>query len=324
MDFMQDVLADGRRFRMLNIMDTVSCECLAIEVDTSLPGQRVVRCLNQLMARYGRPALSRITISSPEYLKPFQALNQGKSYSEQIKPANFLLSAQVAPFGLPAGVDPEHFHLIAPYESDPRQWLKLTWVDRYSGKAYRITTSDEAALYGGKIVRVKTYRDVLAEYRTHPEAKSLGPDGEVCSRQSIGLLQRRPVTRSRLTYVGKESNKLEEVEAGLVHDPDEVYTEYVDPDLDPWTMLVVPVLKCMPLRLIQEQTGLSRSQIKAIRNGHALPRRANREVLRHIAGTYAGAQLHSAGRPVPHSDLEACAAYLCECVPRFVVVMQEV
>ena len=47
-DFMQDVLADGRRFRTLNVLDTVTRECLAIEVDTSLPGQRVVRLLDQL------------------------------------------------------------------------------------------------------------------------------------------------------------------------------------------------------------------------------------------------------------------------------------
>src|SRR5262249_50692471 len=33
-DFMQDVLADGRRFRILNVLDTVTRECLAIEVDT--------------------------------------------------------------------------------------------------------------------------------------------------------------------------------------------------------------------------------------------------------------------------------------------------
>ncbi len=37
-DFMQDVLVDGRRFRTLNILDLVTRECLAIEVDTSLPG----------------------------------------------------------------------------------------------------------------------------------------------------------------------------------------------------------------------------------------------------------------------------------------------
>jgi putative transposase len=66
MDFMQDVLADGRRFRTLNILDTVTRECLAIEVDTSLPGQRVVRVLTQLVERHGAP--QQITIDNgPEF-----------------------------------------------------------------------------------------------------------------------------------------------------------------------------------------------------------------------------------------------------------------
>ena len=66
MDFMQDVLADGRRFRTLNILDTVTRECLAIEVDTSLPGQRVVRVLDQLVTRYGTP--KQITVDNgPEF-----------------------------------------------------------------------------------------------------------------------------------------------------------------------------------------------------------------------------------------------------------------
>jgi hypothetical protein len=39
------------------------------------------------------------------------------------KPFNFLLSAHVAPFGHPAGYTPERFHLIAPFEPDPRRWL---------------------------------------------------------------------------------------------------------------------------------------------------------------------------------------------------------
>ena len=66
MDFMQDVLADGRRFRVLNVLDTVSRECLAIEVDTSLPGQRVVRVLDRLVAWYGSP--KQITIDNgPEF-----------------------------------------------------------------------------------------------------------------------------------------------------------------------------------------------------------------------------------------------------------------
>lgn len=66
MDFMPDVLADGRRFRTLNILDTVSRECLAIEVDTSLPGARVVRVLEQLVAWYGAP--QQVTIDNgPEF-----------------------------------------------------------------------------------------------------------------------------------------------------------------------------------------------------------------------------------------------------------------
>jgi len=66
MDFMQDVLADGRRFRTLNVLDTVTRECLAIEVDTSLPGQRVVRLLDQLILWHGTP--KRITLDNgPEF-----------------------------------------------------------------------------------------------------------------------------------------------------------------------------------------------------------------------------------------------------------------
>jgi putative transposase len=66
MDFMQDTLADGRRFRTLNVLDTVTRECLAIEVDTSLPGQRVVRVLDQLVAQCGAP--QQITVDNgPEF-----------------------------------------------------------------------------------------------------------------------------------------------------------------------------------------------------------------------------------------------------------------
>lgn len=66
MDFMQDTLADGRRFRTLNVLDIVTRECLAIEVDISLPGQRVVRVLEQLVAWHGAP--KQITIDNgPEF-----------------------------------------------------------------------------------------------------------------------------------------------------------------------------------------------------------------------------------------------------------------
>jgi hypothetical protein len=61
-----------------------------------------------------------------------------------------------------------------------------------------------------------------------------------------------------------------------------------------------------------EQSGMSPSQLKAIRNGHALPREQHREALIRAATEFARAQLRAAGRAAPAGDLEACAAYLTE------------
>jgi putative transposase len=55
LDFMSDALATGRRFRTLGVIDTCTREALAIEVDTSLPGARVVRVLEQLITERSRP-----------------------------------------------------------------------------------------------------------------------------------------------------------------------------------------------------------------------------------------------------------------------------
>jgi hypothetical protein len=191
-----------------------------------------------------RPALGRITASSPSMLRPFQTLNQDKPYARQIKPFNFLLTAHVAPLGHPAGVDPSRIHLVAPFETDPRRWAKLCWTNLYDARGTRCTIRTGASLYAVPgAVHVKTYRDMLAEYRQHPESKSLAPDGTLCTGSTVGQLRCRPVTALYVTHGGKESNRLEEVEAGLVHDPEEVYTEHHDPAHDAWATLVVPVLK---------------------------------------------------------------------------------
>ncbi len=55
MDFQHDLPATGQRFRSLNIVDDFSRECPAIEVDTSLPGARVVRVLDRLAETRGLP-----------------------------------------------------------------------------------------------------------------------------------------------------------------------------------------------------------------------------------------------------------------------------
>jgi putative transposase len=57
LDFLSDAFADGRRFRILAIVDDFTRECLALVPDTSLPGLRVVRELDGLIAWRGRPTL---------------------------------------------------------------------------------------------------------------------------------------------------------------------------------------------------------------------------------------------------------------------------
>lgn len=54
-DFVGDALAWGRRIRLFAVVDVFTREALAIEVDTSLPGERVVQVLGRLVADRGRP-----------------------------------------------------------------------------------------------------------------------------------------------------------------------------------------------------------------------------------------------------------------------------
>ena len=57
LDFVHDQFAHGRRFRILNIVDDVTRECLAAIPDTSISGRRVARELTTLIERRGKPGL---------------------------------------------------------------------------------------------------------------------------------------------------------------------------------------------------------------------------------------------------------------------------
>jgi len=57
LDFVHDQFANGRRFRVLNIVDDVTRECLAAIPDTSISGGRVARELTALIARRGKPGM---------------------------------------------------------------------------------------------------------------------------------------------------------------------------------------------------------------------------------------------------------------------------
>jgi len=67
LDFMSDALSNGRAFRTLNVIDDYNREALWIEVDTSLPAERVVRVLEQLLSWPGKPASIRMD-NGPELI----------------------------------------------------------------------------------------------------------------------------------------------------------------------------------------------------------------------------------------------------------------
>jgi putative transposase len=56
LDFVSDTLTDGRRLRVLCVVDDFTRECLALVADTSLSGRRVVRVLDAIASRRGYPA----------------------------------------------------------------------------------------------------------------------------------------------------------------------------------------------------------------------------------------------------------------------------
>lgn len=59
MDFMHDQLADGRSIRLFNVIDDFNREGLCIEVDFSLPSERVIRALDQIIEWRGAPKAIR-------------------------------------------------------------------------------------------------------------------------------------------------------------------------------------------------------------------------------------------------------------------------
>src|SRR5262249_46206146 len=66
MDFMSDALADGRRIRLLNVVDDWTRECLAIEVGRSLTGRHVIATLEQIAGERGYP-LTIVADNGPEF-----------------------------------------------------------------------------------------------------------------------------------------------------------------------------------------------------------------------------------------------------------------
>jgi len=228
---------------------------------------------------FGLPAVSQLPVSSPAVLAPFAALNKGLPYERQVKPFGFLLLGHVDPLApLPEGLD-SSVTPMAPFTSKPEELLSLPWRNRRDGRLIAVTTRPGGER--GK-VRLKTIGDVAAAYRLHPETKSGDPRGGLGRRGSIGVLPRLTVRAVGLpVHIGKESNKLDDVQDGLVSDPDEVYVVYRDERRE-WEASL-PALRRLKekkgWRYLAGISGLSERALRYALNGDTRPHRGSRLAL---------------------------------------------
>jgi hypothetical protein len=218
--------------------------------------------------------LTRFTVSGATLRHWFDRVNEGRRYADQIKPGNFLLVAHPHPFGgtaLP----------FAPYQRGVES-EQVPWYDRATGEPIAITTRFDGTHTPG-VVAVKSYRDHLANFLARPESKSAGPSGEPVGLRTRGVLQRRHVRGLwPPLLVGKETNRLDDRQAGVVNDPALYRSEYRDPHVDGWST-VLEILRTMDLRELARRSGLSTRHLRRILTGTSQPREVNRCILTRLA-----------------------------------------
>lgn len=165
MDFVADTLADGRGFRTLNIVDDFSRECPVIEVDTSLPGLRVVRVLERVAGERGLPD-SIVIDNGPEF-------------------AGKILDAWAYRRGV-------QLHFIRPGKP-----IENAFIESFNGK-FRDECLNEHWFTGLQDARftIECWRQDYNQVRPHSSLGDLTPEG--FARQAAGLRSATPPSDPQL------------------------------------------------------------------------------------------------------------------------------
>jgi hypothetical protein len=125
-------------------------------------------------------------------------------------------------------------------------------------------------------VPVKTYRDVVLEYTSHPESKAAGPDGRPAGPKTIGELKRLRVrlTRAGIRHISKESNDLDVAEVlGIADETIQVYEPSVE-------ALLAQVAEFSAAD-VSTASGLTRQHVYNLTSGRSkLPRASTIRALR--------------------------------------------
>jgi hypothetical protein len=121
----------------------------------------------------------------------------------------------------------------------------------------------------------------LIEYREHPEAKSLAPDGTPCEAETSGLLKRAHVIAGEFRYVGKESDRKWE-EGDDISVLEFKTTEYGRARKVVADTAIADEIRAIGIRKTMELTKMSQHTIEKLVRGEAVKRKTHEHVLKAI------------------------------------------
>lgn len=234
-----------------------------------------------------QPAVSRYSATSPDLLRWFRKFNEGKPVERQVKPFNFLYSLMARDQEQPAfgksharrgrGRPKKQQKVcpVAPFDRSPAKAAKSAF-DRETGE--RIDPS-----------RLKSYREAIAQYHLHPEAKFANADFH-----DSGITERRHIEALLPTCIGKESNALEE-QYFTGHD-DDALLRLGTVDTVGFEKLFAAMLQDESIRKLAKKIGMSAATLaKAKGQGmDAISRGARKMLESKLAGLRNGAKVTGA------------------------------
>jgi hypothetical protein len=158
---------------------------------------------------FKHPQMMPITVTTKNVLDSLDRWEGFRPFNFFLKPMMVDDSSRVflRLQGQVLGTDPNRFALAAPYESDPKKWIRsvcLNYADPNDKGEYRLTTKPDPDFRRGLI---KTYEQLFDEYLYHSESKSLGPNGKPCEEKTRGFLSRMHITAGEIHRIGKESER---------------------------------------------------------------------------------------------------------------------
>lgn len=148
---------------------------------------------------FNLPVMMKLTLSTP--LHALKNLAKGPL----TRPYNFMMLPQICSFGYPGNVDRNKFTLITPFSSERIEWMHSKCINIHDCESLVYELTNE---YDGRKVLPKNFFMLLDSYQNHPEAKSLGPNGNPCEFDTRGQLQRAHIVAPwPPVYIGKESDR---------------------------------------------------------------------------------------------------------------------